>query len=203
MNAATAFRRISAILGGFVLVATGCSQVRALSAHGGGAGTMGLTKANDDAAAGAHVGGLLHLGRDSGTAFGLDTEASGMVGSNVPTPRSRWRLEGLVGHVWAPLPHRAPVGFELFAHAGFGRFPARDRNSEALVLGPRLGLPIRFERSTPIWDAERPIWATAMLVPSLGTSFYLPVGSEVDSSPRSELTAHLTLRLYVWSSLMP
>jgi hypothetical protein len=171
--------------------------------HTGGTGTLGLSEENHDVGAGPHVGALAHFGRDSGPAAGGELETSWMLGSEVPEPRARWRLEGLFGHVWTPLPHRFPVGFEVWGHGGYGRFPVRDDNTGAVVLGPRLGLPFRFESSAPIWDAERPLWATFLLVPSLGASVYFPTDPDVDRAPRSELTAHLSLRLYLWSSLMP
>lgn len=185
------------------LGATGCSKVGGVSANLGGTGSLGLSEENDDASAGGHVGAHGQLGRDEGLAFGAEYASSWMIGSETPEPRARWRLEGLVGHVWTPLPHRSPVGFEVWGHGGYGRFPVLDRNTGAVVLGPRLGVPLRFESSAPIWDAERPIWATFLLVPSLGASFYFPTDSAVDSAPRSEISALLTMRFHIWSSLMP
>ncbi len=197
-------RWISTALCSLALTSTGClSKVGGLSAYMGGTGALGLSEENHGVGAGPHVGALTHFGRDSGPAAGGELETSGMLGSEVPEPRARWRVEGLVGHVWTPLPHRSPVGFELWGHGGYGRFPARHGNTGAVVLGPRLGLPIRFDSSAPIWDAEKPLWTTFLLVPSLGGNFYFPTSPEVDSAPRSELTAHLSLRLYFWSSLMP
>lgn len=192
------------MLCGLALVATGCiSELSGLSVQAGGMGTRGLSKENREAGAGLHLGAFTHFGRDSGLAAGGELETSWMLGSDVPEPRARWRAEGLFGHVWTPLPHRSPVGFELWGHGGYGRFPVRDDTTGAVVLGPRLGLPFRFVSSAPIWDSEKPVWITFLLVPSLGASFYLPTDPEVDSAPRSELTALLSFRLTFWSSLTP
>ena len=202
MNTVSSLHWISTILCGLMLSATGCMPA-ALSAQAGGTGTFGLSEANDQGGAGPCVGAMMQLGRDSGTAAGAELETSWMLGNDAPEPNPRWRGEVLVGHVWTPLPHRSAVGFEVWGHGGYGRFPVNDINTNAWVIGPRLGLPIRFESSAPIWDAERSIWATTMLVPSLGANFYVPSNPDVDSVPYTELTAHLALRFHFWSSLMP
>ena len=195
--------RLALLAAAAVLATGGCRFPGGVSANLGASTAQGVTRENTETSAGVHSSTTLQLGRDFGMAAGAELEDLWFVTGERPRPSDRWRASALVGHTWLPLPHRSRLGLEAWVHGGYGRFPMGARTDYAVVVGPRLGLPIRLEASQPIWDAEELAWPTTMLVPSLGASFFVPTARGVSKAPRSELTFHLSYRIHLWSSLLP
>ncbi|MFW5739236.1 MAG: hypothetical protein ACOC1F_02600 [Myxococcota bacterium] len=198
--------RLSKALGplmlGTLLAVAGCAKSANVASTAGTSLTRGLSADNRYTGVGLYGSGTIQAGCDEGGFLGGELEGLSSMFSDAPFG-SRWRASLLAGYAWTPLPHRPRLGFEIYGHGGGGRMPAGDGTSTTWVWGPRIGVPIRLAPSVPIWDAERTLWPTWMLVPSAGANFYVPSEAGADSAVRSELTVHLAFRLHLWSSLVP
>jgi hypothetical protein len=182
---------------------SGCLYPSSLATEVGLASSWGVGEDTGHGSLGTRSLTTTQLGRDEGLRFGLELTNGAGMGPERPHPSDRWSMGAVAGYGWTPLPHRPRVGFELLGTAAVGRYHVANDSRLAVGLGPRLTLPIRLGKSEPLWESEEMIGPSLMLVPDLGFVGYLPTADCEHQHLHGELTAGLTLRMHLWSSLFP
>jgi len=166
---------------------------------------LGRTMSQDETTytGASRITAMVQPGRERGLAIGFEHDIGWRLGDAPLYAPDEWRTGLIAGYAKTPKPYTPPVGFEAYGLVGLGQYPIPDRAAPAFAFGPRFGLPIRFGERREPWDAEFNIGATWLLVPTLGAAFYVPLTRGESHTPRTELSASLSLRLHLWSALLP